>query len=136
AAVDLDVASNLAALFDHQLAVADLARDFAGRVNHEFFAYGQVAIEFATDFGDVDFCRTLECADLGDLDHARIHRCFDPAFDHQRVAIGNFNAFQLDVGTDDQLAADFVGAGCRGCRLLHGLAGGARSQRRLAADDA
>src|SRR5690606_10473465 len=35
AAVDLDVASNLAALFDHQLAVADLARDFAGRVNHE-----------------------------------------------------------------------------------------------------
>src|SRR6476620_11504091 len=104
AAVDLHVAGDLAAFFDHQFAVADLAGDFAGSEDHQLFTHGQVAIEFAADFRQVDFGRALEGALVGDLDHARIHGRFDTAFHHQGVAIGDLNAFELDVGTDDQFA--------------------------------
>ena len=42
---------------------------------------------------------------LGNLYHAAVHRGFDATLYDERVAIGNLNAFQLDVRTDDELAS-------------------------------
>ena len=96
------------AFFNHQFAVANRAGDFAGRVNHQLLAHGQVAVELTANFGDVDFSRSLESALLGNLDDARIHGRFYRAFNYQRVAVGDFNALELDVGPDRQLAAAFL----------------------------
>src|SRR6476646_1334204 len=51
---ELDLAGELAALFDHDLAVTDAAGDLARRVDDELLADGEVAVERATDLGDVD----------------------------------------------------------------------------------
>jgi sugar phosphate isomerase/epimerase len=66
----LDLAGELAALLDHHLAVAHLAGDLAGREDDQLLAHGQVAVEQAADFGDVDFGGALERTALRDLDHA------------------------------------------------------------------
>src|SRR3569832_2136458 len=92
----LDLAGQLAALFDHDLAVADPAGDLAGRIDRELLTHREVAVELAVDLGDVDLARALERAALGDLDHARIRRRFDRAFDHERVALGDLDALRLD----------------------------------------
>src|SRR5581483_7477854 len=110
-----DVAGELAALLDRHLAVADLARDAPGGADHELPARRELAVEAAADLGDVDADLADEHAVLGDLDDAAVHRGLDAAFDDQGVAIGDFGAFQLDVGTDDELA-DLLG----GFLLLHG----------------
>jgi hypothetical protein len=110
---EADFARQLAAFFDDDLAVADLAGDLAGRVNDELLAHGEAAVEHAADFGDVDFGRALELALLGDLHQARIHGRFDQAFDHERVAIGDLDALELDVRADGELAAAFLGNGVR-----------------------
>src|SRR6185503_9143657 len=90
---------------DCELAVADLAGYFPGGVDHELLAGGQVALEAPVDLRDVDAHRAGEHTLLRDLDDAAVHRRLDPAFDHQRVAVGDLRSLQLDVGTYDQLAA-------------------------------
>src|SRR6185312_4440632 len=54
AGAEFHLARQLPALFDHELAIADFAGNFTGRVNHQLVAHGQVAVELAADFGDVD----------------------------------------------------------------------------------
>jgi alkyl hydroperoxide reductase subunit F len=105
----------LPAFLDHHLAVADGARHLAGAINHQPVAHGQVAVKAAADFRDVDLGRALERADLGDLHQARIHGRLDQAFDDQRVAVGDLDPLELDVGADDELAA---ARHCNG-RLCH-----------------
>src|SRR5260221_13230471 len=58
----LDVAENLAAAFDLDLAVADRPRDPAGRLDQEPVADGQITFEAAAYLGLVDRCRALEQA--------------------------------------------------------------------------
>jgi hypothetical protein len=80
-------------------------------MDDELLAHGEAAVEHAADLGDVDFGRALELALLGDLHQARIHGGFDQAFDHERVAIGDLDALELDVRADGELAAAFLGDG-------------------------
>jgi hypothetical protein len=75
-------------------------------VNDNVLARRELAFETAADFGDVDADGAGENAVLRDLYDAAVHGRLDPPLDHQCVAIGDFNAAQLDVGSDDQLAAD------------------------------
>ena len=58
----VDFTRNLAALLDHQLAIADLAAHLAGTENHQLLPHGQRAVEVTPDFGDVDVGRTPEGA--------------------------------------------------------------------------
>src|SRR6266446_6221184 len=60
--------------------------------------------------------RVIQIAVLGDLDDAAVHRSLHATFDHQRVAVGDLGALQLDVRTDDQLAHAFT-AGSGGFRI-------------------
>ena len=53
----LDVAENLAAAFDLDLAVADRSRDPAGRLDQEPVADDQITFEAAVYLGLVDRCR-------------------------------------------------------------------------------
>src|SRR6516225_1250923 len=56
----LDVAENLAAAFDLDLAVADRPRDPAGRLDQEPVADDQITFEAAAYLGLVDRCRALK----------------------------------------------------------------------------
>ena len=40
-------------------------------------------------------------------DHARVHARLDRAFHDQGVAVGDLDAFELDVGADNQATAAF-----------------------------
>ena len=116
-----DITAQFAAFFDYQLAVTDFAVDAAGGANDELLARSQFTVEATMDFGDVDPHGAKESAVLGNLNDTAVHRCLDPAFDDQRVAVGDFGALEFDVGTDDQAAtARFFGTtgfclGCIGC---------------------
>src|SRR5688572_30436821 len=113
-----DFTRQLAAFFDGELAVADLAGDLAVRMDDELLADGELALEAAVDLGDVDARSALEHALLGDLDHAAVHGRLDAAFHDERVAIGDLDTLQLDVGPDDELAALALGGtGRRGGRM-------------------
>src|SRR5260221_8671948 len=68
----LNVAENLAAAFDLDLAVADRPRDPAGRLDQEPVADDQITFEAAAYLGLVDRCRALEQAALGNLDSAAV----------------------------------------------------------------
>ena len=107
----LDLTGQLATLFDHQLAVADLAADLAGAVDHQLLAHGQGAGEFAMDLGDVDLGRTVESPLLRDVNDARVHGRLHRAFHHQRVAVRDLDPLELDVGAHGQLAAALLGHG-------------------------
>ena len=91
-------ASQLSAFFNDQLAVTHGASDFAGRVNHQLLARRQVAVELPPDFSHINVGRPFKCTLLGDLHYTRVHRGLHQSFNDQCVAIGNFNALQLDVG--------------------------------------
>ncbi|SRR6266700_284249 len=78
----LDVAENLAAAFDLDLAVADRPRDPASRLDQEPVADDQITFEAAAYLGLVDRCRALEQAALGNLDSAAVGQLgVDTAFD-------------------------------------------------------
>ena len=98
------------------LAVADLARALAGGVDDELLAHRQLALEAAADLGVVDGDRALEHAVLGDLEHARVERRLDAAFDDQRVAVADLDALDLDLPADHELRlaarVAFSAAGC------------------------
>src|SRR5687767_12536800 len=100
---DGEVAGDLGAFFHLDLGVADLARHLAAGVDDQLLAHRDLAFEAAANLGLVDGDGALEHAMLGDLEHARIERGFDTAFDDQRVAIADLDAFDLDVVADDQL---------------------------------
>ena len=68
----VDVAENLAAAFDLDLAVADRPRDPAGRLDQEPVADDQITFEAAAYLGLVDRCRALEQAALCNLDSAAV----------------------------------------------------------------
>src|SRR5712691_9204944 len=103
-----DVAGDLAAFFDRDFPVTYLARHSPRGANDQLLSRGQLALETPADFGDVDARLAHEDAVLGDLDDATVHRSLYAAFDHQRVAVGDLGAFQLDVRTDYQLAHAFT----------------------------
>ena len=103
----LHVARQLATFFDDDLAVANGAFDLALGVDHEFVAHGQVAVKLAVYFSNINVGRAFERAVGHDLDDTGVHRRFDGALNHQGVAIGDFNAFEFDVGADYQAAAAF-----------------------------
>src|SRR5262245_66336755 len=98
-----EVARDLGAFLDADLGVADLARHLAARVHDQLLAYRDLALEAAADLGLVDGDRALEYAVLGDLEHARVERGLDAAFDHQRVAVADLDALDLDVLADAHL---------------------------------
>jgi hypothetical protein len=85
------------------------------------------------DLGIVDRDGALEHAVLRDLEDARVEGGLDAAFHHQRVAIADLDALDLDLGADDELgflallAADVgFGFGGRGGRCVgsrHGRGG-------------
>src|SRR5947209_19983328 len=64
----LDVAGNLPAAFDLDLAVADRAGDPAGGADQEALADDQIAFEAAAHLDVVDCRRPLEQPRFGDLD--------------------------------------------------------------------
>ena len=97
-----DVTADLATLLDEDRAVADLAADPATGMNHELLARRQFALESPMDLGHVDPYLALEGAALGDSQHTTVHRRVNTPFDHQRVAVEDLRAAQLDLGTDDQ----------------------------------
>src|ERR1700723_4488429 len=68
----LDVAANLAAQLDLDLAVADRPRHLAAGADQQPFADHQIAFENAAYIGVVDLGATLEEAGLGDVDIAAI----------------------------------------------------------------
>ena len=83
----VNVAENLAAAFDLDLAVADRPRDPAGRLDQEPVADDQITFEAAAYLGLVDRCRALEQAALGNLDSTAVGQLgVDTAFDEQFVA--------------------------------------------------
>src|SRR5260370_17286402 len=87
----LDVAENLAAAFDLDLAVADRPRDPAGRLDQEPVADGQITFEAAAYLGLVDRCRALEKAALGNLDSAAVGPLsVATAFNHHFVPVITF----------------------------------------------
>src|SRR5215469_3230864 len=100
----LDVAGDLAAALDLQLAVADRARHPAARLDQQPLADGQIAFEAALDFGFLDRGGALEQPALGDLDVAAIVEVgLDAALDDQLVAGGDF-AREGDLAADGQFA--------------------------------
>src|SRR5258706_288884 len=99
----LDLAGELRAFLDLALGVADLARHLAGGVDHELLAHRELAFEAAVDLRLVDRDGALEHPMRGDLEHARVERRLDAAFHHQRVAIADLDALDLDLGADDEL---------------------------------
>src|SRR5947209_13842390 len=68
----LDVAGDLAAALDLDLAVADRARDPAGRLDQKALADHQIAFETALDLGFLDRGGAFEQARFGDLDVAAV----------------------------------------------------------------
>jgi len=101
-------------------------------VNDELLAHRQLAFETAVDLGVVDGDRALEHAVLGDLEHARVERRFDAAFDDQRVAIADLDALDLDLRADDQLrlaARVCLDLGDRFHRYIGGRGGGVGDRR-------
>ena len=121
-----DVAADLAALLHQELAVAHLARHAPGGVDHEPAAHRELALEAAADLRDLDVRRALEGPLLGDLDGAAHHRRLHAALDHERVAVVDLDALELDVGADDEPRAGASSA--RWARL--GAAPGTRRRSR------
>src|SRR4051812_46943150 len=68
AAGGLDLAGQLAAALDLDLAVGDLAAHLAGRVDDQAVADDELAFEQAADFGVFDLGRALERTVFSDLD--------------------------------------------------------------------
>src|SRR6266704_1129238 len=124
-----NLAGDLAAFLDVQLAVADLAIDLAGGMDDELAAGDQFALEAAADFGDVDADLADEHAGLGNAHNAAVHRRLDAPFDDQGVAVEDFRALEFDVRADDQSP---VGAGspCRRGRGEQFDAGSTAGRRR------
>src|SRR3984957_15817138 len=114
----LNVAADLAAQLDLELAVADRAGHLAAVADQQALADDEVALEGAAHIGAVDLGGTLEEAALGDVDVAAILQIgFDAALDDQRVARGDLSR-QANFASDGQpphvaLAPPGRG-GCRG----------------------
>ena len=130
----LDLAADLTAFLDHHFAVANFSGYLAGRVHGEVFPDGEFAREPAADFRNIDAGGAREGAAGRNLNHSAVHRGLDVAFDDQRVAVGDLDAFQLDIRADDEAAALLIVAlGRRGgrrffCRLER-VPGGCRGAR-------
>src|SRR5262249_10751468 len=69
--------------------------------------------EATVDLRNIDPHGAAEYALLGDLHDAAVHRRLDASLHHEGVAVGDFDALQLDVGPHDELAALRVGAAGR-----------------------
>src|SRR5438094_3188496 len=104
----LHIAGEYATFGDDQLAVADRSRDAAGAMDDQLGARRQFTGELAVDLGDVDRHIALERAGLRNLHRLAVDRRFNFALDHQHVAVRNFDALQLDLRTDPELAAGRV----------------------------
>src|SRR5262249_6619958 len=86
----LDVAGDLAAALDLDLAVADRPGDAAAGLDQEPLADHQIALEAALDLGLLDRGRAFEQTALGNLDVAAVVQIgLDAAFDDQLVAGGD-----------------------------------------------
>jgi hypothetical protein len=86
----LDIAGNLAAALDLDLAVANRSGDPSAGLDQEPLADHQIAFEPALDLGFLDRGRALEEPALGDLDIAAIVEVgLDAAFDDQLVTGGD-----------------------------------------------
>jgi hypothetical protein len=96
-----------------QLAVANLPGHASARVDHQALARRHLTLEVAANLGDLDVDLAVEGAGLGDLDRAAHHGRLDPPLDHERVAVVDLDALQLDVRTDDELAARGIVDACR-----------------------
>src|SRR5579875_3826841 len=126
----LDVAGDLTAALDLDLAVANGARNAPARPNQKPFPDRQIAFEAAADLGLFDRSRALEQAGLGDVDIAAVGQIgLDAAFDDQLFARGDL-ARQADIAADDQLARLGVIAAPHRCGPRR-LAGAERRARRL-----
>src|SRR5205085_7726169 len=105
----LDVAGDLAAALDLDLAVADRAGDPPARLDQEALADHQVAFETALDLGVLDRGGAFEQPRFGDLDVAAVVEVgLDAALDDQLVA-GRDLARKGDLAADGQLADLAVG---------------------------
>src|SRR5690606_32891853 len=120
-------AGNLAAAFDLDLAIGDLARDLAAAADQQTAAHAEAAFEAAADLGLLDFRRPLELAGLADLDETAVGQLrFHLAFDDDAVAGGDL-AREADLAADHQhlgfrMALTAVAAGGGGgSRLARGL---------------
>ena len=131
----LDIAGDLAAAFDLDLAVADRPRDPAGGLDQQPLADDEIALEAAAHLGVLDRGGALEQAALGDVDIAAIGQVgLDAALDEQLVA-GIDLARQRNFAADAEPAHFAVGFG-----LIGQSEGGAAANRpdetgRLAAPD-
>src|SRR4029077_18812855 len=72
-AMDFDLARDLAAVLDLDLAVRDLARNVAGGADQQPLADDEIALETAAHFGIINRRDTFEEAALGDVDVVAIH---------------------------------------------------------------
>jgi hypothetical protein len=102
-------------------------------MDDELLAHRELALEAAMHLGVVDGDRPLEHAVLGDLKHARVERGLDAAFHHERVAIADLDALDLDLRADDELRFLALVGRARthlGPAAHHGLGGRRRCGRR------
>src|SRR5205823_11198497 len=66
---------------------------------------GQLAGEFAANFSDIDKRGSGQRSRLIDLHLLAVHGRFHVTLDDEHVAVGDLHAFELDVHTDEELAA-------------------------------
>src|SRR6202035_1323210 len=103
-AMDFDLARDLAAVLDLDLAVGDLARNVAGGADQQALADDEIALETAAHFGIVDRRDTFEEAALGDIDVVAIMQVgLDISFDQEPGAGGDL-ARQRNAVSHDQMA--------------------------------
>ena len=87
----LNIAENLAAALDFDLAIADRPRDPASRLDQQPVVDDEVALETAADLSLVDGGGTLEQASLRNLNDAAVGQFdVDATFDEQLVAGSDF----------------------------------------------
>ena len=105
----LDLAENLAAALDFDLAVEDRSRDPAGRPDQQPVVNDEITFEAAAYLSLGDGGGTLEETALGNLDDAAVGWLgVDAALDEQLVAGSDFTR-QGDTAADAEAAAPIVG---------------------------
>ena len=102
AIADAELARDLAAPLELELAVSDLADHPAALVHGQPAAHREIALVDAADLGLLDLAAADEMAGRLDLERAgRVHRDLDVALDHQPLA-GRDLALEPDALADDQ----------------------------------
>src|SRR5439155_7951811 len=106
-----------------QFPISDRPRYAAGSMDDQALARRQLADKLALNFGNIDHHRSLERSRLGNLHGLAVDRGLDMTFDNERVAIGDLDPFELDIGSNGQFAAGDLACARYGRGLTRGAGG-------------